>query len=643
VVSLAFTFLSRIGRNTTVVCILIVSSIVGSAHAQARSQRPIRISVDATDASRRILHSRLEIPTSPGALTLYYPKWLPADHSPDGPISNVAGLKFSSGGKHIAWRQDPIDMYAFHVEVPANADSVTVELDFLLSAPGPTIDFSASGSAKLLILMWSEVLLYPSGYSANDLTFIPSLKLPADWKFATALPVDHQSANTISFKPLTLDLLIDSPVQSSPYMRVFQLTPDGPVRHELDVAAEDPALLDIPPDLIESYKKLVAEASELYQSHHYREYHFLLTLSDNVMGLGQEHHESSDDRVPARTLVDPSKRMLEAGLFPHEFTHSWNGQFRRPQGLATPDFQQPMNSDMIWVYEGLTSYLGTILTARSGLWTSEQARENLATIASTLEHRAGRNWRSLQNTAFAAQVLYFSPSEWMSYRRGTDFYIESILLWLEVDVTIRKLTHGQRSLDNFCRDFFGGPDGRPLISTYTFNDLTSALNKVALHDWSQFFRDRLDATSPPPEFRGISDSGWRLVYNERANDMVIAGQEGGTGDFTFSIGLVVRNDGNVQDSVPGMAAFESGLTPYMKLVGVNGRQFSLDGLTEAIRDSASTPINILASNSGVLSTHELKYGGGAAYPHLERVRSVDDYLDSILKPLTGATPSTRTQ
>ena len=617
--------------------ILVIASTAAFAQSQTRSPRPIKISVDATDTARRVLHSQLEIPASPGPLTLYYPKWLPPDHSPDGPIPNLAGLQFSVAGKHIPWRQDSVDMYAFHVDVPAGADAVTVNLDFLLSAPGPAIDFSASGSAKLLILMWSEVLLYPSGFPASNITFNPTLKLPAGWKFSTALPIEHQSENVTAFKPVPLDLLIDSPVQSGPYMKVFQLTPDGPIRHELDVASEDPTLLNVPPELIESYKRLVAEATALYQSHHYREYHFLLTLSDNVMGLGQEHHESSDDRIPARTFLSPGKRLLEAGLFPHEFTHSWNGQFRRPEGLATPDFQQPMKSDLIWVYEGLTSYLGTILTARSGLWTSAQTRESLATVASTLEHRPGRNWRSLQNTALAAQVLYFSPTEWTAYRRGTDFYIESVLLWLEADVTIRKLTHGKRSLDNFCGDFFGGPDRKPVISTYTFDDLVSALNKVAPYDWRQFFRERLEQTDPPPVFRGFAEGGWRLVYNDEPNEMIIAGRENGSADFTSSLGLTIKEDGYIQDAVPGLPAYNSGLSPYMKLVGVNGRQFSLDELTQAIQDSKSSaaPITVLASNSGILETHNLDYHGGAAYPHLERVSSANDYLDDILKPLSS--------
>jgi predicted metalloprotease with PDZ domain len=634
--------MNRVGGRQGAFWVLVVLWTAACAQAQAGSARSIKISVDATQAARRVLHSQLEIPATPGPLTVYYPKWLPPDHSPDGPISNVAGLKFSAAGKRIPWLQDSVDMYAFHLDVPRGADSVTVDLDFLLSAPGPAIDFSASGSAKLLILMWSEVLLYPSGLPAANLTFSPTLKLPTGWKFSTALPIDHQSGNTISFRPLPLDLLIDSPVQSGPYMKVFQLTPDGRFRHELDVASEDPSLLNVPPDLIDGYQRLVTEATALYQSHPYREYHFLLTLSDNVMGLGQEHHESSDDRIPARTLIEPGKRLLEAGLFPHEFTHSWNGQFRRPEGLATPDFQQPMKSDLIWVYEGLTSYLGTILTARSGLWNSAQTRENLAVLASTLEHRAGRNWRSLQNTALAAQVLYFSPSEWTSYRRGTDFYTESVLLWLEVDVTIRKLTQGQRSLDTFCRDFFAGPDGKPAISTYTFDDLVSALNKVAPNDWHKFFHERLAPTEPPPAFRGLTEGGWRLVYNDDPNEMVVAAQEGGSGDFTSSLGLVIKNDGYIQDTVPGMTAYDSGLSPYMKVVGVNGRQFLLAELIQAIHNSKSSaaPITVLASNGGVLETYELNYHGGAAYPHLERVESVNDYLDEILKPLTGPNSTT---
>jgi len=597
---------------------------------------PITISVDATHAQQRILHSNLHIPATPGPLTLYYPKWLPADHSPDGPISNLAGLKFSSAGKDIPWQQDDTDMYTFNLEVPQDATAIDASLDFLLSAPGPTIDFAASGSAMLFILMWNEVVLYPKGWPAASLTFQPSLTIPGGWKFNTSLPVANQSENSITFLPVALDLLIDSPVQSGEYVRVYPLDAGGKPTHEVDVAADDAWALDISPALIDNYKRLVAEVDALYRSHHYRDYHFLLTLSDNVLPLGQEHHESSDDRVAERTLVDPSARLLESGLFPHEFSHSWNGQYRRPGGLATPDFQAPMKGELLWVYEGLTEYLGTILSARSGLTTSQQTRDYIALTASTMAHRAGRRWRSLQNAANAAQILYFSPPEWTSYRRSVDFYPESVLIWLDVDTTIRKLTNNRRSMDDFCRLFYGPPDGQPTIKTYEFDDVVATLNQIAPHDWHAFLRERLDSISATAPLEGISAGGWKLVYNDEANEFLAAADAvSGGGDYTSSIGLRVKGDGTVVDSIPGMPAFESGVRPYLRIIAVNGRAFSVDELNRAIANTRSSigAIVITATNTGTIETHEIHYQGGNRYPHLERVEGTADYLDDILKPL----------
>jgi predicted metalloprotease with PDZ domain len=610
-----------------------------TALAQLSPPGPIAISVDATHAPQRILHAKLEIPVRPGPLTLYYPKWMPADHSPDGPIPNVAGLKFSAGGKEIAWVQDDVDMYAFNLDVPAGVNSIQASLDFLISAPGPTIDFAASGSAKLFILMWNQVILYPKGWRATELTFQPSLTVPAGWKFNTSLPIAGQSADTITFSSVPLDLLVDSPVQSGEFVRVYPLNPGEKPPHEVDVVSDDPWALDIPPALVDNYKRLVAEASALYQSHHYRDYHFLLTLSDNVLPLGQEHHESSDDRVAERTLVDPSSRLLESGLFPHEFSHSWNGQYRRPGGLATPDFQTPMKGELLWVYEGLTEYLGTVLSARSGLTTPQQTRDYIALTASTMAHRAGRRWRSLQNTANAAQILYFSPPEWASYRRSVDFYPESVLIWLDVDTTIRKLTNNRRSMDDFCRVFYGPPDGQPTIKTYEFDDVVATLNQIAQHDWHSFLRERLDSTADTAPLGGINGGGWKLVYSDDANEFLSAGDAvSGGGDYTASIGLKVKGDGTVVDSIPGMPAFESGVSPYLRIIAVNGRAFSVDELTRAIagsRSSAGT-IVITATNTGAIETHEIHYQGGNRYPHLERIDGTADYLSDILKPLTPA-------
>ncbi len=527
-------------------------------------------------------------------------------------------------------------MFAIHLEVPAGATSLSAHVDFPLSAPGPTIDFSAASSSKLFILMWHEVILYPKGRPANEITFEPTLHLPDGWNFNTSLPVASRSGSTVNFAPVPLDLLVDSPVQSGEYLRVIPLAAGQKPTHEVDIAADDPWALDIPPFLIDNYNRLVAEASALYQSHHYRDYHFLLTLSDNVLFLGQEHHESSDDRIAEHSLVTPEGRLLDADLFSHEFTHSWNGQYRRPAGMATPDFQQPMRGELIWVYEGLTDYLGTVLAARSGLRTAEQTREQIAAVASMLDHRAGRSWRSLQDVSDSAQVLYFAPPEWMSYRRGTDFYTESVLLWLEVDVTIRKLTQDQRSMNDFCKIFYGGPDGLPIIKPFAFEDVVSTLNQVAPYDWRTFLRQRLDSLGPHAPLRGITGGGWDLVYTDMANEIHAARHAlSGGGDYTASLGMVVKSDGTIQDVIPGMAAEHAGLSPFMKIISVGGRQFSIEELSRAVQEShsATGPIAILASNTGTIEHHDITYRDGTREPHLKRNEGTTDYLDDILKPL----------
>ena len=624
-----------IGSRRLIFGVVFVASVLASGQTTKQPPGPISIAVDATEVAQKVLHAELSIPARAGTLTLYYPKWMPADHSPDGPIWNVAGLKFSAAGKSIPWSQDSVDMYAFHLEVPQGANSVTARVDFLLSAPGSTIDFSASGTAKLFVLMWNQVVLYPSGWPASQITFQPKLTVPSGWTINTALPIAEQSSGTVTFKPVALDLLIDSPVQSGAYTKVIPLTPRGNPLHEIDLAADSNSALDIPPAVINNYKHLVGEAQALYQSHHYREYHFLLTLSDNIMGLGQEHHESSDDRVSANALSDPNQRLLGADLLPHEFTHSWNGQYRRPEGLATPDFQQPMKGELLWVYEGLTTYLGTVLAARSGLWNAEQTREHLALLASTLDHRAGRSWRSLENTSRAAQILYFAPSEWTSYRRGTDFYPESVLIWLEADVTVRKLTGGQRSLDDFCRTFLGGPEVMPVVKTYNFDDLVTAMNEVAAYDWRSFFLERLQSVDAHAPLGGLGGGGWQLTYNDEPNQMIAASQAAARpADYTASIGVVVKADGTVEDAIPGMPAYQCGVRPYTRVLAVNGRQFSIEELNKALAESKTQTgmIVLLVSNAGFVESHEIDYHGGPRYPHLVRNEAAPDFLGEILKP-----------
>jgi predicted metalloprotease with PDZ domain len=622
-----------VGVRTLRVLLGVLLGSTCTLHAQN-----IKLMVDATEAAHKILHAQLEVPASPGPITLYYPKWMPADHSPDGPIENLVGLQFSSNGKKVAWRRDLDDMYAVNLDLPQGTTALTVHLDFLLAAPGPTIDFAGDASSKLLVLMWNTVLLYPKGHPAHEIMFEPQLRLPQGWKFNTSLPIASHSGDTIAFAPVPLDLLIDSPVQSGEYLTSIPLSTGTAPLQELDVAADEPWAIAISPELIQNYKNLVTQASLLYQSYHFRDYHFLFTLSDNVIPLGQEHHESSDDRVAEHALVDPNHRILVSGLLPHEFSHSWNGQFRRPTGLATPDFQLPMQGELLWVYEGLTDYLGTLLTARSGLLTQQQSREEIASVASTLEHRAGRSWRSLQDTADSAQVLYFAPSEWVASRRSTDFYQESILLWLDVDTTIRKLTDQRRSMDDFCHIFYAGQDGQPVIKTYTFDDVVATLNQVAPYDWRTFLRERLDYTGPnAPLLGGITGGGWELVYNDTPNEVLVAHQAvSGGANLTSSVGMTVRADGMIQDVIPGMAATQAGLSPYMKVLAVNSRQFSVEELDRAVKNSKVNPgaIDILASNTGTVEHHAIAYHDGLRSPHLKRLEGKPDTLGAILTPLS---------
>jgi len=614
-------------------CCIFLSGI--SAQAQTPAG-PIRLEVDATKTPQKILHAHLQIPVRPGPLTLYYPKWIPGEHMPTGPISDLAGLRFSAGGQTILWRRDLVDMYAFHLSVPPDAATLDVDLDFLLAAPASGFSGGASATANLDVVNWNQVLLYPDGHPVHEIMVAPSLRLPVAWKFGTALPGATQKGDTIEFPPVPLDTLVDSPLIAGRYFRAIQLTPGQDPPHEIDIVSDSAAALAMPPDMQMHFRQLVAETGALFGTRHYRDYHFLLTLSDDVAHFGLEHHESSDDRTVERSLIDRSARLSFAGLLPHEFVHSWNGKYRRPADLATPDFQQPMKDDLLWVYEGLTTYLGEVLTARSGLETDEQFHEALALTAATYEHRPGRNWRPLQDTADAAQVLYKTGPEWSNWRREVDFYEEGLLLWLDVDTTLRRLTGDKKSMNDFCRLFYGEPGGAPTIKTYTFEDVAAGLNRVAPYDWAGFLRARLDSTSSPTPSEAIANSGWELVYDERPNEM----QENADLtdrklDLMFSIGLVVDADGKVNDVLYAGPSFKAGIGPGMKVMATNGQEFSVESLKEAVdaAKSSSAPIQLLVANGSQVQTDSLDYHGGLRYPHLVRKDSVSDFLGEILHPL----------
>ena len=618
----------KLARILGTVCVIFLS-----LSGWASTPPTVTIFVDASTAPRKIFHATLKIPASPGDLTLYYPKWIPGEHAPDGPVVDLAGLKFSAGGKPLKWRRDLLDGFTIHVEVPTGATEVNAELDFLSPA---TFEggFSAGSSAtdKLAIINWNQVLLYPKGWKSDDINYAASLKLPAGWKFGTPLPVTSQNGSEIFFATVSLTTLVDSPVITGEFLKVVPLAQD-PLT-EMDIAADSAAALDPPPAVWDHYKSLVEQATKLFGAHHYRDYHFLYTLSDHVAHFGLEHHESDDSRVGEGGLIDDTSRKLSASLLPHEYVHSWNGKLRRPADLATPDYQQPMQDDLLWVYEGLTNYLGFVLTARSGLLTADQDRDDLAGTAAGLDHLPGRQWRNLQDTADAAPQLYFSPEAWHSWRRGTDFYSEDTLNWLWADVIIRQQSKGAKSLDDFCKLFHGAPSTGPMVKPYTFDDVVSTLNQVAAYDWRGFWTERLTNHGPGAPLGGIEGGGWKLVYDEIPSEMLSSS----AGQYHFvpaayALGLDLREDGGISDTTEGELAAKAGIGPGMKVVAVNGRRFAPEILREAVKasKSSSAPIELLVENTDYYKTYKLDYHGGESYPHLVRDDSKPDLLSDILK------------
>jgi len=597
----------------------------------------VTISVDASEAPRKIFHARLNIEASPGPLTLYYPRWIPGEHAPTGPIADLAGLKFFANGKEIPWQRDLLDMYALHCDVPPDAGSVDVQLDYLSPAEAEGFSSGASATEKLTVISWNQLLLYPKGWKASDITFSPSLKLPAGWKYGTALQTTGETGDGVQFAPVPLATLVDSPVLSGEYFARIALKETDPKVY-LDVAADSAVALEITPDEVTHLKNLVAETSALFGATHYRHYDFLLTLSNHTAHFGLEHHESSDDRTNEGALVDDDFRRSSAGLMPHEMTHSWNGKYRRPAGLATPDYQQPMVDDLLWVYEGLTTYLGNVFTARSRLWTPEEYRDDLAMAAAEMDRdRPGRGWRDVLDTAVDAQDTYGNRTKaWASWRRSTDFYAEGALMWLEADTVIRNVTQGKKSIDDFCKLFYGPPSGPPEVVPYNFDQLVTALNQVAPYDWRTFFNTRLHSHGPGAPLGGIENSGWRLVFTDTPSAMHRVQQRvRHISDFRYSLGLVLDRDDVMTDVVTGSPAYNAGLGPGMVLVAVNGRKYDSAVLYEALRAAQSSnaaPVELLIRNGDYFRTFKVDYHEGNKYPHLERNQAKPDLLIDIIRP-----------
>jgi predicted metalloprotease with PDZ domain len=618
-------------RHSSALIACAVFVCLDSSFAVAQDAIKERLRVDATDAPRNILHSTVTIPVASGSVTLVYPKWIPGNHRPTGPIQNLTGLHIKAGARELDWQRDLVDMWAFHVQVPGGVNELEVSYD--------TITFngkSSPSSSKVLDLNWNQVVLYPQGATSDGVQVTASLRLPEGWRFGTALTPVSRSESSVEFQPVSLTRLVDSPLIAGLWYRQVQLSAPGEKpTHVIDMVGESAEAIDISDKDIASYKQLVAETGKLFAARHYEKYHFLWTLSDQTAHHGLEHHESSDNGTGEDVFSDRGAHNLEAALLPHEFVHSWNGKYRRPAGLVTPNYQEPMKGDLLWVYEGLTDYLGNILAARTGLQSPEEFRDSLAATAAMLDYRAGRTWRPLQDTATSVQILFAAPQQWVNWRRSADYYPEGDLIWLEVDSTIRRQSHGQKSLNDFCRLFFGPPSGPPTVVPYTFDDVVTALNQVWPYDWAHLLRERLDSKSPHAPLGGIQNGGWKLVYSDQKNSTMDAAEKSSEFiDLSFSLGMIVSKDGDVRDVIPGSPAFTAGLGPGMKVIAVNSRKWSKDVVRAALRAATRNdqPIIVLAENAEYINSYSINYHGGEQYPHLVRVDSQPDILSEIAKP-----------
>lgn len=610
-------------------------AIVMCAGAAGRAAETVKLSVDLTKAPEHILHATMRIPAAPGPMTLRYPKWLPGEHGPTGPIKDLAGIFVKANGKDIGWTRDPKDMFAFLVTVPAGASEIEASLDLLIPTATEGFSSGASATPKLALLSWNQVVLYPAGTKGNAITYEAAVTLPPGWSFGTSLRVKSAHLSEVAFEPVSLTTLVDSPVLAGEFLRTVVLDDRPGRRVVIDMAADAAADLAIPDGLLDGYKRLVKEADALFGARHFGSYHFLLTLSDQVAHFGLEHHESSDDRVRERSFLDADQKVLMLGLLPHEYVHSWNGKFRRPADLMPDDFAAPVDSSLLWVYEGLTQYLGWVLATRSGIRTVADGLDDLAVRAAELDTRGGRSWRALEDTATAAQLLYETGDAWRGWRRGTDFYDEGTLIWLEADVTIRRLTKGKRSLDDFCKRFHGGGTSLPEVKVYGFADVVADLNAVAAFDWAGFLHERVRRRGAGAPLAGIEGGGWRLTYGDTRSATIKSREEVlEQVDVLYSIGLLLDKAGAIVDVNPGSNAWTNGLTPGMKLVAVNGRRYSKHVLRDAIGATKAAPasLKLLVDNDGFFREVPVEVRGGERYPTLAREAATGDVIGAILAP-----------
>jgi predicted metalloprotease with PDZ domain len=597
----------------------------------------IDLQVDASDLAHAIFRVHEAVPVAAaGPMVLLYPQWLPGEHSPTGTIDKLASLVVTANGARIEWRRDPVNVFAFHVDVPQGVSRLEVTFDYLSAVSSR--EGRVQMTPQMLDLKWNTVALYPAGYFSRDVQFAPSVKLPAGFHLATALETASSDGAVTRFKTVPFNTLVDSPLIAGLYFRSLELDPGGPAPVRLDVIADHPEELDAKPEQIAAHRALVQQAYRLFKSHHYDHYDFLFWLSERMTGEGLEHHQSSEDGTSAKYFTDWDASPAGRDLLAHEYTHSWNGKFRRPADLWTPSFNVPMRDSLLWVYEGQTQYWGYVLAARAGLMTRQETLDAIALTAAQYDHRVGRSWRAMEDTTNDPIIAERRPLSWLSWQRSEDYYSEGQLIWMDVDTLIRQLSGGRKSLDDFAAGFFGVYNGSFITDPYAFDDVVKALNAVQPHDWASFLHERLDGHGPGAPLDGLARGGYRLIYRDTETPYLKSAEtHRKVADFTYSLGLAVStrdSGGMISEVLWDGPAFKAGLTADGKILAIDGEAFSPERLKQAIKDAATRqgPITLVVQDKDAVRSVAIDYHGGLRYPALEKIAQGHASLDDILEP-----------
>ena len=618
-------------RTETAVALLMLAATATNAGAQVASAPAMKLFVDETQAYRRIAFVHEEIRVQPGRVALAYPRWIPGEHGPTGPIQNLAALQVHSANLTLPWTRDPDDINTINIEAPPTADAITVDFDVLLEN---TI------SDKQLLLNWNTAVLYPRNTDKRMLMIEPSVLLPPGWKQGSSLTVLSQTGDRITFAPASLERLIDSPVLAGQFFRAVPLASVWPA--ELDITGDSPSAVDKADDAhaFTLFSRLIDEDQAMFGFRHWQTMHLLVSQSEARPFDGLEHEDSPYDGIGDAGLSKPDQlEGLAWGLLAHEQSHSWDGKYRRPAELySKPDYQGPERTSMLWVYEGLNQYIGMLLATRAGFNDAAYMRDALGSIASDLAQELGRESTPLVDTATQDWVLRSARGGWSSLRRRQDYYDEGALIWLRADTIIREQSHDRVSLDDFLRSFFGQHDTPPTVVPYTRADVEASLSAIWPYDWHTFFEQRIYQVNSQPPTDGLEAAGWRLVYNPAPNNKIFYADLPGVPTYyaTASIGILLKKDGTIYDVVPGTPAYDAGLGPSMKVVAVDGRPYSPEALTESIAHPPNGKISLIVRNFDTVQTREIQYAGGVRNPHLERIPGSHDYLSEILAPRTPA-------